>query len=86
MQPWYHGNGGCFRRHSGSGGVAASGAEALQSAAVYTVSMVLAMTLASYLAAIVSAARQLKGVSGDLAGYALTVGEGVAVVALALLL
>jgi cobalamin synthase len=48
--------------------------------------MVLAMTLASYLAAIVSAARQLKGVSGDLAGYALTVGEGVAVVALALLL
>jgi len=44
------------------------------------------MTLASYLVAILGAARQLNGVSGDLAGYALIVGEGVAVVTLAVML
>jgi len=75
-----------FAALAASAGFAALGAGTLHSAAVYTVSMVLAMTLVSYLIAIVSAARQLKGVSGDLAGYALTVGECVAVVALALYL
>ena len=69
-------------------GFGASGAEtpALQGAAVSIVLMVLAMTLASYLVAILGAARQLNGVSGDLAGYALIVGEGVAVVTLAVML
>lgn len=75
-----------FAAPAAAAGLAASGAETYQGAAAYTVSIVLAITLVSYLIAIVSAARQLKGVSGDLAGYALTIGEGVAVVALALYL
>lgn len=49
------------------------------------VPLVLAGALAAYLEAIFSAVRQLGGVSGDLAGYALTVGEGFAIVMLALL-
>ncbi|HWQ79456.1 MAG TPA: adenosylcobinamide-GDP ribazoletransferase [Anaerovoracaceae bacterium] len=51
----------------------------------WSVPLVLAGALAAYLAAMFGAVRQLAGVSGDLAGYALTVGEGAALVMLALL-
>jgi adenosylcobinamide-GDP ribazoletransferase len=53
--------------------------------AAYSVAMVLGITLIAYLVMIIDAARQLRGVSGDLAGYALTVGESVAIVMLAML-
>lgn len=46
---------------------------------------VLAGAAVGYLAAMFGAVRQLKGVSGDLAGYALTIGEAAAIVVLALL-
>lgn len=55
-------------------------------AADWSVLLVLAGAVFAYLAAMLGAVRQLKGVSGDLAGYALTVGEGFAVVMLALLM
>lgn len=51
----------------------------------WSVALVLAAAVLAYLAAMFGAVRQFKGVSGDLAGYALTVGEGFAVVVLALL-
>ncbi len=53
--------------------------------ASYSVPLVLAAAVAAYLAAIFGAARRLKGVSGDLAGYALTIGEAFAIIMLALL-
>ncbi len=53
--------------------------------AAWSVLMVLAAAVAAYAAAMAGAVRQLKGVSGDLAGYALTIGEAFAVVVLALL-
>lgn len=53
--------------------------------ATRSVPVVLAGAAAGYLAAILGVMRQLKGVSGDLAGYALTIGEATAVVVLALL-
>lgn len=53
--------------------------------AAYAVPLVLAGAAAGYLAALFGAVRQLGGVSGDLAGYALTTGEAVAIVVLALL-
>ncbi len=51
----------------------------------WSVTLALAGAVAGYLAAMLGAVRQLKGVSGDLAGYALTIGEALAVVMLALL-
>jgi cobalamin synthase len=51
----------------------------------YSVWLAIAGALAAYLAALFGAVRQLKGVSGDLAGYSLTIGEAFALVMLALL-
>jgi len=51
----------------------------------YTILYVLAGAVAAYLISMFGAVRQLKGVSGDLAGYALTIGEAFAVIVLALL-
>lgn len=51
----------------------------------YSASLVLAGAVIAYLAALSQAVRQLAGVSGDLAGYSLTVGEAFALVILALL-
>lgn len=48
------------------------------------IAIVLAGAAAGYLIAILGAVRHLKGVSGDLAGYALTIGEGCALIVLAL--
>jgi len=53
--------------------------------ATWSVPLVLAGTVIGYLGAMLGAVRQLRGVSGDLAGYALTIGEASAVVVLALL-
>jgi adenosylcobinamide-GDP ribazoletransferase len=53
--------------------------------ATWSVPLVLTGAVAAYLAAMYGAVRQLKGVSGDLAGYALTIAEAFAVVMLALL-
>lgn len=53
--------------------------------AVYMIPLVLAGAAIGYLASMFGAVRQLKGVSGDLAGYALTIGEAAAIVVLALL-
>jgi Cobalamin-5-phosphate synthase len=50
----------------------------------YSVLLALAGAVAAYFAAMIGAVRQLKGVSGDLAGYSLTVGETFAIVILAL--
>ncbi len=49
----------------------------------YSLFIVLVCTAAAYVIAVVSSARQLAGVSGDLAGYALTWAEAVALVVLA---
>lgn len=53
--------------------------------ASFTVSLVLAGTVAAYIAAMFGAVRRLKGVSGDLAGYALTIAEAFGIVMLAML-
>jgi len=66
-------------------GALAIGTGILVQEASYTVLTVLAGAAAAYLAAMFGAARQLKGVSGDLAGYALTIAEAFAIVMLALL-
>ncbi|HML36572.1 MAG TPA: adenosylcobinamide-GDP ribazoletransferase [Bacillota bacterium] len=63
----------------------AIGTGMLGKAADWSVFLVMAGAVLAYLAAMLGAVRQLGGVSGDLAGYALTVGEGFAVVVLALL-
>ena len=54
--------------------------------ASYLVPLVLAGAVLAYLAAMFGAVRQLKGVSGDLAGYALTIAEAFAIIVLALIL
>jgi adenosylcobinamide-GDP ribazoletransferase len=51
----------------------------------YSVWAASAGALAAYLIALFGAVRQLKGVSGDLAGYSLTIGEAFALVMLALM-
>ncbi len=51
----------------------------------YTMLFALAGAVAAYLISMLGAVRQLKGVSGDLAGYALTIGEAFAIIVLALL-
>jgi adenosylcobinamide-GDP ribazoletransferase len=51
----------------------------------WSVPVVLAGAVLAYLAALISAVRQLKGVSGDIAGYSLTIAEAFALVMLALL-
>lgn len=53
--------------------------------AAYAVPLVLAGAAVGYLVALFGAVRQLRGVSGDVAGYALTMGEAAAIVVLALL-
>lgn len=53
--------------------------------ATWSVPLVLACAVFAYLAAMYGAVRQLKGVSGDLAGYSLTIAEAMAVVSLAIL-
>lgn len=53
--------------------------------ATWSVPLVLAAAAAAYLAALFGAVRQLKGVSGDIAGYSLTIAEAFAVLMLALL-
>lgn len=53
--------------------------------ATWSVPLVLAGTAAAYLAALFGAVRQLKGVSGDIAGYSLTIAEAFALVMMALL-
>ncbi|MDD3169749.1 MAG: adenosylcobinamide-GDP ribazoletransferase [Eubacteriales bacterium] len=53
--------------------------------AAWSVPLVMAGAAGAYLAAMLGAVHQLKGVSGDLAGYALTIGEAFAIVVLALL-
>lgn len=67
-----------------------TGAPVLETASLdkptsYSMALVLACTLIAYNAVIFGAVRQFRGVSGDLAGYALTISEAVAVVVLALL-
>lgn len=57
----------------------------LTSQASWSVPLVLAGTVAAYLAALFGAVRQLEGVSGDLAGYSLTIAEAFSLVMLALL-
>lgn len=54
--------------------------------ATWSVSIVLAGAVAAYLTAVFGAVRQLKGVSGDIAGYSLTIAEAFALVMLALLI
>lgn len=54
--------------------------------ATWSVPLVLAGAVAAYLAAVFGAVRQLKGVSGDVAGYSLTIAEAFALVMLALLI
>ena len=51
----------------------------------YIIPYVLAGAVAAYLISMLGAVHQLKGVSGDLAGYALTIGEASAIIVLALL-
>lgn len=63
----------------------AVGAGLIVQEANWSVLLVVAAAAAAYLAAIAGVVRRLKGVSGDLAGYALTIGEAFAVVVLALL-
>lgn len=53
--------------------------------AALSVPLALAGAIAAYLAAMLGGVRQLKGVSGDLAGYALTISEAFAIIMLALL-
>ena len=53
--------------------------------ATWSVPVVLAGAVLAYLTALFGAARQLKGVSGDIAGYSLTIAEAFALVMLALL-
>ncbi len=64
----------------------AAGAGFYMQEATWSVLIVVAGAVAGYLFAMAGAVRQLKGVSGDLAGYALTIGEASAVVVLALLI
>lgn len=56
------------------------------SEATWSVPLVLAGAVAAYLAAVFGAVRQLKGVSGDIAGYSMTIAEAFALVMLALLI
>ena len=62
----------------------ALGAGMLIPEASYTVLLVLSGAVIAYAAAMLGAVRQLKGVSGDLAGYALTLAEAFALAVLAL--
>jgi len=63
----------------------AAGAGWIATEATWRAPLALIGALAAYLAAMFGAVRQLKGVSGDLAGYSLTVAEAFALVMLALL-
>ncbi len=54
--------------------------------ATWSVPLVLGGAVFAYLAAVFGAVRQLKGVSGDIAGYSLTIAEAFALVMLALLI
>ena len=61
------------------------GSGVLELEATYSVLIVLAGTVAAYLIAILSSTHHLEGVSGDLAGYSLTIAEAAAIVMLALI-
>lgn len=54
-------------------------------AADWSVLLVLCCTMIAYLSALYGAVRQLGGVSGDLAGYALTIAEAFALITMAIL-
>lgn len=61
------------------------GLDVLALKATFVIWPVLAGAVIGYLAALYGAVRQMKGVSGDLAGYSLTIAEAAAIVVLALL-